>query len=81
LQDVARICKPGGYVIFDCFTEGKFDLETLGAWLQSPWDYPVVIPEKLLLEFCEKHRLVLQRRFDMDYSASLVSYFVFKKKG
>jgi ubiquinone/menaquinone biosynthesis C-methylase UbiE len=80
IQDAARVCKPGKYVVFDCFLDTSFDLQSLNAWMNSKWRFPVIIPEKLLLDFTAAHALQLTGRFKEIYGASSIDYLIFKKR-
>jgi SAM-dependent methyltransferase len=80
LKEAARVCKPGGHVIFDCFLDKSFNLNAAKAWLSGPWRFPVIIPEKLLLFFAEENSLYLTHSFSMVYGSSFVDYLVFQKK-
>ncbi len=80
IKEAARVCRSGRFILFDCFTDTSFTSKTLNSWIESGWKFPVITPEKLLLEFAASLKLELVQSFTVDYSASYVTYFLFKKK-
>lgn len=79
LREASRVCGSGGHVVFDCFLDSSFTTTVAGKWLASQWRFPVVIPEKLLLEFAATQSLRLVTSFQEVYGASTVDYLVFQK--
>lgn len=82
LYEMYRVCKKDGFIIFDCFTDENFTLNTVNQWLEDKYKYtfPVVIPMKLINEFVEKNNLNLIKKFDIHYHASKSTYFIYKKQ-
>lgn len=79
LREAARVMKSGGHLVFDCYLDSSFDLESARKWLDSQWRFPVVIPERLLLEYVEGLSLKRIERFTEIHGASAVDYQVFRK--
>jgi SAM-dependent methyltransferase len=81
IQESARVCKPGGLVVFDCFTNEIFQLDTCELWLHDNYGYtfPVILNEGLILQTATASGLKLQGTFDVKYHASSTRYFIFKK--
>jgi SAM-dependent methyltransferase len=79
--EIARVLAPNGYLVFDCYTESCFEQKNVQSWLRSPWRFPVIIPEQLLLGFAYSVDLRLQDRFQEVHGESHVEYFIFKKNG
>ncbi len=80
LKEASRVCKPGGYVVFDCCLDKSFDLNVVKSWLLGSYRFPVIIPEKLLFAFAEENSLSLVYTFNIIYGSSFVDYLVFQKK-
>jgi SAM-dependent methyltransferase len=80
LNEFVRVCRPGGFIVFDCCLEKHFSsLATVNEWLSSPHRFPVVIPEGLLSEFACANRLHPVRSFPMIYGSGEVQYFIWQK--
>jgi len=79
IREAARLLKTGGTLVFDCFLDETFDHDALASWLVSGWQFPVIIPKKLLLSFADEQRLHLLHSFSAPYGASSVDYLVFQK--
>lgn len=80
LTEMARACRPGGYIVFDCYLDRSFDYNTLRRWISSDWRFPVVTPEHLLQEFYDHIGLELVHRFTEVHGASRVDYEVLMKR-
>lgn len=81
LEEMTRVAKPGGCIIFDCFLTHNFGLDILKQWQREPhhWTFPVAISEDLIKEFLAKFGLICFGRFDTPHVASLSTYFVLRK--
>lgn len=79
LEECVRVCAPGGYIVFDCYTDGIFPLAVVEAWRRSAHRFAVVLPEGLLAEFAAKHRLALVTTFRVPHAASEVNYVIWRK--
>lgn len=79
--EMYRVCKSGGYIVFDCFTDENFVMETAKKWIDDEHEYtfPVVIPIKLINEFAQNNKLDLIKKFDVPYHNSISTYFIYKK--
>jgi SAM-dependent methyltransferase len=75
IAEAARVLTPEGYLIFDCYLDCSFGYNEINAWLNSEWRFPVILPEKTLLEYAEKNNLLLEDKFK-----GFVDYLIFKKK-
>jgi SAM-dependent methyltransferase len=82
LEEMARVAKPGGWIIFDCFITHNFGVDIIKQWQRNPhhWTFPVVISEDLIKELVSEYGLICVGRFDTPYHASLSTYFVLRKK-
>jgi SAM-dependent methyltransferase len=79
LKECVRVCRPGGHIMFDCFTERSLGLAQAEAWLAGEDRFPVAIPTTVLEEFTRAERLELVRTFPMLYGAGTVDYFIWRK--
>lgn len=82
LAEAVRVCKPGGRIVFDCFTDRIFTLAEIFRFRQvNPYyDFPVVIRESLLHDFCDQFGLTIDASFDVPYHLTQSTYFVLRKK-
>ncbi|HMG16669.1 MAG TPA: class I SAM-dependent methyltransferase [Saprospiraceae bacterium] len=78
-EDMVRVCKPGGYIIFDCFTSKNFEIDILKNWLKAGVFFPVVIADYTLEEWILKAKLVLHHKFNANYHESYTTYFILQK--
>jgi SAM-dependent methyltransferase/CDP-glycerol glycerophosphotransferase (TagB/SpsB family) len=82
LKECARVCRPGGHVVFDCYLDTTFSSLTVAeAWLGSPWHFPVIVPKKLLEEFAAANSFTCVDAFSEIHGAGIVDYFVWRKIG
>lgn len=81
IREAARVLKPGGYLVFDCYLDTHFKIAEVQSWLSSRWRFPVIFPETLLMEFINQQGLKLQSEFSEVHAASRVNYLIFKKTG
>ncbi len=79
LEESVRVLKPGGLMIFDCFTDEYFNLETIKKWQKGEFNFPVVLSKNLLTHFFTKNNLQLITTFNINYHDSESSYFVVRK--
>lgn len=81
LQEAVRVCKQNGYIIFDCFTDRIFTVsEILEFRKKNPgYDFPVIIKEQMIEEFCTMFNLEKFYTFDVNYHYSKSTYFILKK--
>lgn len=81
LEEMVRVVKPGGWIVFDCFLTRDFDVRILKEWQEHSYsgDFPMVISEHLLQEIIEKYGLSLMGNFETPYHASKTTYFVLRK--
>jgi SAM-dependent methyltransferase len=81
LEEMYRVCRKGGYLVFDCFIDDRFGLSTVEAWRRDSHGYafPVVLTRKILNEFVTLKELELVTEFDVDYHASQSTYFIYRK--
>ena len=81
LQEAARVCKVGGYIVFDCFTDRIFTLSEIIRFreINPEYDFPVILKEEIINEFCTQYSLEILTRFDVNYHLSKSTYFILRK--
>ncbi len=81
LEEMYRVCKKDGYIVFDCFTDENFHLSTVEDWLKEEHEYrfPVLIPTSIINAYALKNKLELVSKFDINYHSSFATYYIFKK--
>lgn len=82
LSEAVRVCKKHGRIIFDCFSDRIFTADEILRFREvNPYyDFPVVIPEKTLLDFSNRFNLELETSFNATYHLTQATYFIFRKK-
>lgn len=81
LQEMARVCKNGGYIVFDILTENSLSYNNCKKWLNGDYRFPTLFPTELLLEFAKDNKLELIKKFNEIYGNSFVEYFIFRNNG
>jgi SAM-dependent methyltransferase len=79
LKECVRVCRPGGYIVFDYCPAETFTLPVVDAWLAGTHRFPVVIPSTLLDQFAQHNHLRVVHTFPMIYGDSEVEYLVWQK--
>lgn len=79
LNECARVCAPGGYIVFDCFLADTFSYDDVKSWQATEWRFPVVIPRSIITEWATENSLALHGEFREIYGESHVEYSIFRK--
>lgn len=79
-MEMSRVVKPGGYVVFDCFSEKVLDEKSILKWLESGNEYPCFISEQYIKDFFLRNRFKFVGEFFNKYGAGQSYYFVFQKE-
>jgi SAM-dependent methyltransferase len=85
--EMARVARPGGYVVFDimsegCLDEDFLDLATLQRWFDSGIEngsYPTVMPRGLAVDYFESRRFKLVGSFFVAMGPGKTEVLVFRK--
>ena len=79
-NEIKRVIKPNGIIVFDCYTEECMTAELLNNWLQSQHNFPVVLPNDYIISYFEKFNFKLVGNFFNAHGQGKSKYFVFKHK-
>lgn len=80
LNECVRVCRKGGYIVFDCYLDSTFDsLTVVEAWLKTPYRFPVIIPSQLLIDFAKVNGIKLIAKLDVIHGAGVSDYFIYKR--
>jgi phospholipid N-methyltransferase len=80
LEESIRVCKPGGYIVFDLYTDNCFsDIQVCRSWINSKMLFPVVFPAHLLTEWITKHSLSVIDSFEVVHGESSSMYFMLQR--
>jgi SAM-dependent methyltransferase len=65
-EEIVRVAKPDGWIIFDCYLTQNFGFDIVKQWQRDPYHpvWPVAISEDLIMEFLAKYGLICMGRFD-----------------
>ncbi len=81
LTEIFRVVKDNGSIVFDVMTENSFKPDLLLKWENQKHRFPVIIPEKILLDHVSKNNFYVYKRFNEVYGPGISEYFILKKKG
>jgi phospholipid N-methyltransferase len=81
LEELVRVCKTNGFIVFDCFVSDAFGLDVIKKWQQINTYFPVVVPVNLITEFAADNNLKLVHSFNIRYHECTTRYFIFQKNG
>lgn len=78
-DEMARVCKSGGAIVFDYFTLEDFGLDAAARWRETEHRWPVVYPRQWVLDFFTGRGFELIHEFDKPFYASHSRYVVFRR--
>jgi len=78
LNEMVRVVRPGGTLVFDVVTEECMDEETTDKWLACASTYPVVTSRRYITQFFEQRGFSLLGNFFMPLRPGQSEYFVYK---
>ncbi|NEQ28393.1 MAG: class I SAM-dependent methyltransferase, partial [Microcoleus sp. SIO2G3] len=62
--EMIRICAPGGYIVFDFYTDEHFNIEIINRWLASVDRYPVILPRNTVHQYFKDSNFNLIHEFE-----------------
>lgn len=77
--EMARVCKPGGHVIFDYFPVEDFTPTVVEKWLATTHRFPITYPRLWVVDFFLNRGFEMVHKFKKPYYASDSEYLVFKR--
>ncbi len=78
-NEMIRVTRSSGVIIFDCYTEDCMTSETLNKWIDSKHNFPVVLPNDYVINYFENNNFKLIGNFFNAHGQGKSKYFVFKK--
>lgn len=78
-NEMIRVIKPNGVIIFDCYTEECMTQVILNKWLKSQHNFPVVLPNNYIVQYFKKNNFKLLGNFFNAHGQGKSKYFVFKR--
>ena len=79
-QEITRVCAPGGFVVFDAFTDDLVDLSRMRAWIDKGLAWPIVLSRMRIREFFRENGFELVTdNYTMPTYGGLSRYFIFRK--
>jgi len=79
LTEMARICRPGGHIVFDCYFDTSFSGQVIRDWIESGRRFPVVTSQQFAEDFYQVLQLRVKKRFTEVHGASIVNYEILQK--
>lgn len=81
LQEAARVCKQNGFIIFDILSDRIFTVSGILEFRKNnpDYDFPVIIKELLIEEFCTMFNFKKVHSFDVTYHYTKSTYFILQK--
>lgn len=77
-EEMARVCKGSGSIVFDFFPAEDFSADVIERWLTTSDRYPVVLPSATVREFFARRSYELVHRFDHPLGEARSTYMLFK---
>lgn len=78
--EMARVCAPGGHVVFDFYADTCFTPDTVRAFLAYPDRYQVVLPRALVLAYFAGLGFMLVHEFDVRCYRGSAQYLVLRRE-
>jgi SAM-dependent methyltransferase len=81
-REIARVTRPGGWIVFDVTTEACLDADTVDRWIDSDLQtgaYPAAVPRKVCTQYFEAHGCSLVGTFIIPMGPGTTEGFVFRK--
>jgi hypothetical protein len=81
-EEMARVVRPGGWVVFDIVTERCFDDETLARWQRLGYGYqhyPSLMPRQFTVEFFARRGLECVGSFVVPMEPGSTECFAFRR--
>jgi hypothetical protein len=81
-KEMSRVCRVGGFVVFDILTEVCLEPSILHKWIGSAIDngaYPAAIPREAAINFFKSESFDLKGSFLAPMGPGLTEVFVFQK--
>lgn len=82
-KEMSRVCRDGGFVVFDILTETCLEPATLNKWINSGTDngaYPAAIPREAAISFFKSENFDVKGSFCVQIGPGHTEVFVFQKK-
>ncbi len=77
--DMCRVCAPGGFVVFDFYSDKDFDLKMVKQWLSFRDRYPVVLPMDTIFELFTENHFHLMGEFPNKHGHGFSRYLIFQQ--
>jgi len=81
LSEMVRVCTPGGFIVFDFYSEKEFDKNQIKKWLITKDRYAVVINYSTVVDFFQQYGFELIDEFPNKYGHGFSRYFILKNTG
>lgn len=80
-EEMVRVTRPGGSIVFDCLTEECLSQEMIDRWIAARIYYPIMIARDLVVGFFERRNCPLRASFYAPLKFGACEYMVFTKTG
>ncbi|MGD0123946.1 MAG: methyltransferase domain-containing protein [Terriglobia bacterium] len=77
--EMIRITKPGGWIVFDTFTEPCMTEELLQKWIGDQRTDPCMVPRKFMEDLFARRQCSLRWSFFIHFRPGITEYLVFTK--
>ncbi len=79
LLECIRVCKKGGYIVFDTISNLGFGVNEASNWIKTGHEFAVITPEEIINDLVKKNKLIIVKTFTEIYAGSSSKYFILKK--
>lgn len=79
--EMARVCAPGGYIVFDCFLADRQTVETIETWRANGVGWQVLLPLKVICDLFEREgiELIDSEHRKKTHLSGFSDYLIFQK--
>jgi SAM-dependent methyltransferase len=81
--EMARVCAPGGYLVFDCFLADRQTVESIETWRANGVGWQVLLPRAVICDLFARQDIALvdSEYRKKTYLSGFSDYLVFQKAG
>jgi len=78
-KEIARVCAPGGFVVFDFFSDEDINMQVINNWLKTSERYPVILSRRMVIQYFKESGFSLIHEFDKEYGHGLSHYLILRQ--
>jgi CDP-glycerol glycerophosphotransferase (TagB/SpsB family)/ubiquinone/menaquinone biosynthesis C-methylase UbiE len=79
LNEMVRVLKKDGVIIFDILSSSDFDINNLESFIDAGYLFPVIFPNSIFEQWMSLNNLILIEQFNEIYGPYHSNYYIFKR--